>query len=98
MRTGETRVYSLPLLKSKVKLLQKVDRMTTLECLRKFIGVAALLGLTTGLLVPFTLAQSVTTVAGGFVGDGQPATKASFQIPYEVVRDKTGNTYVSDPY
>jgi hypothetical protein len=72
--------------------------MKTLKCVRKLVGVVTLLGLVMVLMVPVSLAQNVTTVAGGFVGDAQPATKASFQIPYAVVRDKSGNTYVSDPY
>lgn len=46
--------------------------------------------------LPASLAQSVTTVAGGFVGDGRPATKASFQVPTWIVRDASGNAYVSD--
>jgi len=41
-------------------------------------------------------AQNVTTVAGGLVGDGHPATKASFQVPTGITRDASGNTYVSD--
>lgn len=49
-------------------------------------------------LAPVTMAQRVTTVAGGFVGDGRAATKASFIIPYEVVRDSSDNLYVSDTY
>ena len=43
-------------------------------------------------------AQTVTTVAGGFVGDGGKATNASFVLPYDVVRDHSGNMYVSDSY
>jgi trimeric autotransporter adhesin len=45
-----------------------------------------------------SVAQSVTTVAGGFLGDGRQATQASFQFPYGVLRDSSGNTYVSDTY
>jgi hypothetical protein len=41
-------------------------------------------------------AQRVTTTAGGFVGDGGPAIKASFELPEYVVQDKTGNLYISD--
>jgi trimeric autotransporter adhesin len=72
--------------------------MRALKCVPRFVGVVTLLALVMVLLAPVSLAQNVTTVAGGFVGDGQLATKASFEIPYEVVRDKSGNTYVSDPY
>jgi sugar lactone lactonase YvrE len=49
-------------------------------------------------LAPMSMAKVVTTVAGGFVGDGGPATKASFQLPYTVVRDKSGNIYVAETY
>ena len=47
-------------------------------------------------LVPASLAQKVTTVAGGFVGDGQSATQASLQLATGLVRDRNGNIYVSD--
>ena len=47
-------------------------------------------------LVPASLAQKVTTVAGGFVGDGGAATSASFQLPVGMVQDRSGNTYVTD--
>lgn len=71
--------------------------MKTLKRNREFAGVLALL-LTTVWLTPASLAQKVTTVAGGFVGDGRKATQASFQLPFGLVRDKSGNTYVSDTY
>ncbi|HEV3511650.1 MAG TPA: hypothetical protein VGS05_08080 [Candidatus Sulfotelmatobacter sp.] len=47
-------------------------------------------------LAPASLAQKVTTVAGGFVGDGGAATSASFQFPVGMVQDRSGNTYVTD--
>jgi len=47
-------------------------------------------------LAPAVCAQNVTTVAGGFVGDGRAATQASFQDPIGLVRDHSGNTYVTD--
>lgn len=40
--------------------------------------------------------QTVTTVAGGFVGDGRPATQASFQQPQAVVVDGGHNAFVTD--
>ena len=40
----------------------------------------------------------VTTVAGGFLGDGQKAVNASFAAPIGVARDTRGNVYVSDSY
>jgi len=45
-----------------------------------------------------SVAQTVNTVAGGFVGDGRQATQASFEIPYSLVKDSSGNTYVGDTY
>jgi hypothetical protein len=41
---------------------------------------------------------TVTTVAGGFVGDGRPATSASFQLPVSVAHDTRGNLYIADGY
>src|ERR1700723_2067082 len=38
----------------------------------------------------------VTTVAGGFLGDGGPATSASFAFPTAVARDSKGDLYVAD--
>ena len=43
-------------------------------------------------------ASTVTTVAGGYIGDGKPATSASFAEPIGVSRDSQGNLYVSDSY
>src|ERR1700674_43710 len=48
------------------------------------------------LLASGLAAQKVTTTAGGFVGDGGAATKASFELPGFVAQDKSGNLYVSD--
>lgn len=70
--------------------------MKTLQRNPKFVGGLALLCPITVLSASLSLAQKVTTVAGGFVGDGRAATKASFQILAGVARDKNGNTYVSD--
>ena len=42
------------------------------------------------------IAQTVTTTAGGFVGDGGAATKASFEMPSYIAQDKSGNIYISD--
>ncbi len=41
---------------------------------------------------------TVTTVGGGFLGDGRPATSASFVLPVSVAHDAQGNLYVSDGY
>ncbi len=40
--------------------------------------------------------NEVVTVAGGYVGDGKPATSASLASPWDVVFDAKGNLYVSD--
>ena len=47
-------------------------------------------------LTSTTFAQKVTTVAGGYIGDGKPATQASFQFAVGMVQDSKGNTYVTD--
>jgi len=47
-------------------------------------------------LASSSMAQKVTTVAGGYVGDGKPATQAAFQFAAGMVRDSKGNTYVTD--
>jgi len=57
--------------------------------------VLSLLLATFALPVP---AQIVTTVAGGFVGDNGPSTKASFQAPQAAVLDKHHNAYITDIY
>src|SRR5579863_1095658 len=57
---------------------------------------AILTGIALLVLAPALPAQKVTTTAGGFVGDGGPAVKASFETPSFVVQDKSGNLYISD--
>ena len=49
-------------------------------------------------LVASAATQTVTTVAGGFIGDGNPATSASLASPVGIARDTHGNIYVSDTY
>jgi trimeric autotransporter adhesin len=75
---------------------QKGDLMKSLLCKRSPIEVFTLLSLFMVGLTPASFGQNVTTVAGGFVGDGRAATEASFETPAAVVRDKHGNIYVSD--
>jgi len=41
-------------------------------------------------------AAKVTTVAGGYVGDGKPARQASLAIPLGVAGDAKGNLYIAD--
>lgn len=59
-------------------------------------AVATLMGIALLVFAPGLLAQKVTTTAGGFVGDGGAAIKASFESPSSVVQDKIGNLYISD--
>ena len=55
--------------------------------------LVACLVITTG-----AFAQNVTTVAGGYVGDGGLATKAALVFPNFAVQDKNGNTYITETY
>ncbi len=51
------------------------------------------------LLAPAVLAQktvTVSTVAGGFINDGQPATSAALNAPTCAAEDSKGNLYISD--
>jgi sugar lactone lactonase YvrE len=43
-------------------------------------------------------AQTVSTTAGGYVGDTSPATSAAISAPSGLLRDSSGNTFVSDFY
>ncbi len=43
-----------------------------------------------------TIAQNITTTAGGFVGDGGMAKNAGLEEPFGLTQDKAGNYYVSD--
>jgi sugar lactone lactonase YvrE len=43
-------------------------------------------------------AQTVSTTAGGYVGDNGPATSAAISNPNGLLRDSSGNTFVSDFY
>lgn len=49
-------------------------------------------------LVASAATQTVTTVAGGYIGDGKPATSASLASPTGIARDAHGNIYISDTY
>ena len=40
--------------------------------------------------------QPITTVAGGYIGDGKAATTAALNTPQAVAFDKLGNLYVAD--
>jgi len=40
--------------------------------------------------------QIVTTIAGGYVGDGKPGTQASLYLPQHIAFDPAGNLYIAD--
>jgi sugar lactone lactonase YvrE len=42
--------------------------------------------------------QIITTVAGGFIGDGKPATSAALSDPEGMAFDAVGNFYIADAY
>jgi sugar lactone lactonase YvrE len=56
------------------------------------------IGVSSVLLASSLSAQIVNTTAGGFVGDGGPATKAALDWPVFVAQDKSGNLYISELY
>jgi sugar lactone lactonase YvrE len=43
-------------------------------------------------------AQRISTTAGGWVGDGGPATNAGLNYPRFALQDSAGNTYLADAY
>ena len=47
-------------------------------------------------LIPSATAQKVFTVAGGYVGDGKPATSAALNFPQFAAYDLQGNLLISD--
>lgn len=61
-----------------------------------FLVTAQLVGSLVFCLFTIAAAQTVTTAAGGFVGDGGSASKAALQEPGFAVQDTAGNIYVSD--
>jgi sugar lactone lactonase YvrE len=42
--------------------------------------------------------QQITTVAGGYIGDGKAATSAAVNTPQAIAFDKLGNLYIADMY
>ena len=52
--------------------------------------------LATATLAAHAAGPKITTVAGGFFGDGKPATSAALDNPNGIARDAKGNIYVSD--
>jgi hypothetical protein len=59
-------------------------------------GVCLLLSVAAASMPASAATPTVTTVAGGYLGDGKQATSASFAQPASVVRDTKGNIYVGD--
>jgi sugar lactone lactonase YvrE len=43
-------------------------------------------------------AQKITSTAGGFLGDGGPATSAGLIIPRFAIEDSSGNLFISDSF
>jgi sugar lactone lactonase YvrE len=40
--------------------------------------------------------QKITTIAGGYIGDGKPATSATMNSPTDLAFDQLGNLYIAD--
>ena len=60
--------------------------------LRAALAIVLLWAVAPGL----THAQTITTVAGGYLGDGQPATLAALNQPSGVFLDSAGNLFIAD--
>jgi sugar lactone lactonase YvrE len=59
-------------------------------------ALALLCCLASAWMPAYAATHTVSTYAGGYVGDGKRATAASFANPLSVARDTKGNLYVSD--
>lgn len=70
--------------------------MTLRECVNR--SSRSLVLLASACVVASAATPRVSTVAGGYLGDGRPATSASFVLPVAVAYDVQGNIYVSDGY
>ncbi len=55
-----------------------------------------LLSLQLAVFATVSLGQTVTTVAGGYVGDGSSPLKAAFRLPVAVALDKNQNAYITE--
>lgn len=62
------------------------------------LSLRCLVFLAAGCMVATASTPIVTTIAGGYIGDGRPAISASLARPTGVVRDSRGNIYISDSY
>ena len=49
-----------------------------------------------GLVTGTSYSQTITTVAGGYIGDGMPAADAKLDFPEDVFVDGAGNVYIAD--
>lgn len=57
---------------------------------------ALVLAAVAALLAPPEQAQTITTVEGGYTGDGGPATEARLVYPEYAIKDRQGNLFISD--
>lgn len=63
------------------------------------LGIRSLMaGLVLILLSSLSLAQTITTIAGGGPPNGITATTAPIGLPWAVVQDSSGNSYISDNF
>jgi hypothetical protein len=58
--------------------------------------ILAILLLTMSYHAPIAAAQKIFTVAGGYAGDGKPATSAALEFPQFAAFDLQGNLLISD--
>jgi sugar lactone lactonase YvrE len=75
--------------------VEKIVKTTKWSATQSCIGLIAFAVL---LATNLQAQVNVTTVAGGFVNDGQSATNAGFLNPQFVSLDGTGNLYITDIY
>lgn len=62
----------------------------------KLLAICSFLALPFAPLCLQASAQVITTVAGGYIGDGALATSAAFDRPMSVANDSAGNLYIAD--
>jgi len=62
------------------------------------LGNTLLADTSNGRIRKIDLSGTVTTIAGGFIGDANPATAASLNLPKDVTVDSLGNIYIADTY
>lgn len=85
-----------PLGEKKRGLMQSAKRKDYSRGFRTYslcVFCLALLSVTTSAATP-----KVSNVAGGYVGDGKPATQAALADPFSVAIDPAGNIYIGDSF